>query len=73
MSASLAIRLNAERLLRDGRVIITCDDDGINARATGDHDVYILRLLDRGWTCPCSARVTCSHVVAVEAVTGWTR
>jgi hypothetical protein len=55
-------------------VIITCDDvDGITARVTGDHNIYVLRLLDRGWACPCPARGVCAHMVATEAVTGWRR
>ena len=37
MSASPAIQAKAERLLLSGRVIISCDADGINATVSGDH------------------------------------
>ena len=73
MSASPSVRSKAERYLRDRCVVITCDDaDGISAAVSGDHGVYKLHLTPSGWRCPCEARIrNCSHVVAVEAVTGW--
>ena len=74
MSVSPGVQAKAERLLRDSRVVISCDDvDGITARVTGDHDLYQPRLTPSGWSCPCPAQGVCAHVLAVEVVTGWTR
>jgi hypothetical protein len=64
----------AERLLIATAVTIRCTEDGIEALVVGDHDQYRLQLGPSGWVCPCPARLRdCSHVRAVEAVTGWTR
>jgi hypothetical protein len=38
MSPSAHVQEKAARLLRDGRVVVSCDDDGITARVEGDHD-----------------------------------
>lgn len=74
-SVSPSLQAKRDRLLCDERVILTCDDvDGITAQVRGDHDTYRLQLTPAGWRCPCEARITaCSHVLCVEAVTGWTR
>jgi uncharacterized Zn finger protein len=73
MSASPAIRAKALRLLEAGRVVVTCDDDGIGATVEGDHDRYRLTLTSSGWRCPCPARGVCAHLIAVERTTGWRR
>jgi len=64
----------AKRLLASTCATLRCDGDQLAAKVVGDHSVYNLRLSPTGWRCPCAARVRdCSHVLAVEAVTGWTR
>jgi hypothetical protein len=64
----------AARLLASTQVTIRCGEDGIEAVVRGDHDSYRLHLGPSGWTCPCPyPRADCSHVRAVEAVTGWRR
>ena len=74
-NVSPSLQAKRDRLLRDDRVVITCDDvDGITAQVTGDHHVYRLQLTPSGWRCPCEARIrNCSHVLAVDGVTGWWR
>jgi len=58
------------RLLADGRVFIRWSTPEIvSAVVRGDAGIYDVRL-DRGrWSCPCPARVTCSHLKAVWLVT----
>ena len=56
----------AERLLLEGHVTIPTN----TATVKGDHDEYLLYLLDNGrWICTCPARKKCSHIEAVERVT----
>jgi hypothetical protein len=38
--------------LLTGRVVITCEVDGITATVSGDHDTYRLLLTESGWRCP---------------------
>ena len=73
MKPSPGINAKAERLLLHGRVVVSCNQDGMSARVEGDHDTYRLRLAITGWMCPCPARGVCAHVVATELATGWTR
>jgi hypothetical protein len=73
MSASPAIHAKAQRLLLAGRVVITCEVDGITATVSGDNGTYRLLLTESGWRCPCPARGLCAHVVATEKTTGWRR
>ena len=58
------------RLLIDGRVFIKWSTPEIvSAVVRGNSGIYDVRL-DRGrWSCPCPARVTCSHLRAVMRVT----
>ena len=64
----------ARRLRDDYRVAIACGPHGLSATVLGDHAEYQLRLTPSGWRCPCLARMCdCSHVLAVERVTGWRR
>jgi len=64
------IEAKANRLLADGRVFVRWSTPEVVAAVVrGDGGVYDVRL-DRGhWTCPCEARVTCSHMTAVMRVT----
>jgi len=64
------LEAKANRLLTDGRVFIRWSTPEIvSAVVRGDAGIYDVRL-DRGhWSCPCPARVTCSHMTAVMRVT----
>jgi hypothetical protein len=73
LSVSLNVQAKAERLLCDGRVIVSCEVDGITATVSGDHATYRLLLTESGWRCPCPARGLCAHLIAKERTTGWRR
>jgi hypothetical protein len=64
------IEAKANRLLADGKVYIRWSTPEIvSAVVQGDSGIHHVRL-DRGrWSCPCEARVTCSHLRAVMLVT----
>lgn len=66
-----AIEAKAGRLLVEGRVRLIGTPDGLEATVEGDHSEYVVRLTRRGPSCDCPAYVRrCSHVRAVELVTG---
>jgi uncharacterized Zn finger protein len=63
----------ATRLLAEGRVrVLWSTDRAVTARVRGDsgiHDVAWTRLPGR-WTCTCACYgQSCSHVLAVKAIT----
>jgi len=64
------IEAKANRLLTDNRVFIKwATPEHVCAVVRGHGGIYDVRL-DRGrWSCPCPARVTCSHLRAVWLVT----
>ena len=63
---SVSIREKADRLLLTGAVSI----DTAAAKVRGDHGTYSLIHLNGRWWCNCPARKKCSHIEAVERVTG---
>jgi hypothetical protein len=73
MSPSAYVEGKAQRLLRDGQVLVFCTENGIQARVRGDHDAYVLFLGKRGWRCTCASWKPCSHLLAVSLVTEWGR
>lgn len=68
MSAFVAEK--AARLLLEGRVLVACGENGIEAVVAGGHDTYRLVRESGRWRCVCPARGICAHVVAVGIVTG---
>lgn len=63
----------AKRLLTDGRVVVVLNANGkVLARVRGDSgDYQVTTTEDRPLQCTCpSFRRRCSHVLAVELVTG---
>jgi len=64
------IEAKVARLLADGRVFIRWSaPEHISAVVRGDSGIWDVRLDNGRWSCPCPARVTCSHMQAVMAVT----
>lgn len=64
------IEAKVARLLADGRVFIRWSTPEVVAAVVrGDQGVYDVRLQGGRWSCPCPARVTCSHMRAVMLVT----
>jgi hypothetical protein len=64
--ASVSIKEKAERLLISGAVIIPA----AIASVKGDHGTYAVVFREGRWKCNCPARKRCSHIEAVERVTG---
>lgn len=67
-------QLKALRLLAEQAVTIRCSNRGLVAHVRGDHGEYEFVPEPDGWACPCPyTRRDCSHLRAVELVTGWRR
>lgn len=64
-------RTKARRLLVEGRVLIRyVGPQGIRAFVRGDSASMREVTYSGGlWDCPCEARGTCSHILAVQTVT----
>jgi hypothetical protein len=62
----MTVEEKAERLLLERRVTIPA----YSAIVRGDHDVYAVKREGDRWRCTCPARKKCSHIEAVERVTG---
>ena len=63
----MTVEEKAERLLLERRVTIS---DAAVVTVRGDHDIYRLFREAGRWRCTCPARKKCSHIEAVERVTG---
>ncbi|MET0937811.1 MAG: hypothetical protein ABWY51_01140 [Gaiellaceae bacterium] len=57
-------------MLIQGRVVISCGKNGLEAGVEGDHATYRLFREPGRWRCTCASWNGCSHVAAVELVTG---
>jgi hypothetical protein len=60
----------ALRLLLMGGVVVRCSERGIEAIVQGDTREWQLYRERGGWRCTCPSRRRCSHIEAVERVTG---
>lgn len=70
----MSVEEKAARLLREGRVTLWADAAGLRAIVEGDHGTYAIAFPRSGPSCPCAAwSRRCSHVRAVELVTGGRR
>lgn len=62
-------RVKAKRLLVESRVMLRSVAPGrVNALVRGDSGCLREVTYDGHWFCPCPARGTCSHIMAVESV-----
>ena len=66
----MTIEAKAERLLLAGRLLVFCGERGVAATVTGDSGTWRLFRESGRWRCTCPSRKRCSHVVAMERVTG---
>lgn len=62
----MTIEEKAERLLTSGALTVAFTE----ARVKGDHGTYHVVYRQGRWWCSCPARKKCSHIEAVERVTG---
>lgn len=60
----------ALRLLVMGRVTVFCSERGTEATVEGDSGTWRVYRAPGRWRCTCPSRRPCSHVEAVERVTG---
>lgn len=68
MTPDLEAKVN--RLLADGKVFVRWSTpEMVAAVVRGDSGIWDVRLDNGRWSCPCPARVTCSHMRAVMLVT----
>lgn len=63
-------QIKARRYLVEGRVtVLVVDTDHVRAMTRGDGELHRQRWTrPAGWTCTCTARGRCSHLLAVGLV-----
>lgn len=60
----------AIRYIEERRIdVLSRTSSTVVAHCSGDHGDYTIVGTDTGWQCNCPAHGTCSHVIAVEALT----
>lgn len=60
----------AERYVLAGRVVVQqAGPRRVRAIVRGDGYLWPVTFDSSGWRCPCPARATCCHLVAVQLVT----